>query len=263
VRGGKEKIYGGWGGERGKILGRTGKLCPEKGIDRERGDCDKGRLENSKIFHPPPLYISKSMADSDSPTPKPPPPPKAAAKHKTSTVPLKKETVRITLKARPQGDDETATAPTSPAGGVSEDTATAPVAAPAGPRSPAVRPAGAKTIPLAKAPAARPAGAKTIPLAKAPAAGRPTQALAAARPATGARPLPKATVQLQKSQPLAGGQPPTAELQKAGIPGAAVTAVTENIEVEDAEDNIMPFAILVLILAIVVLGIELWTKFGG
>jgi hypothetical protein len=75
--------------------------------------------------------------------------------------------------------------------------------------------------------------------------------------------LPKATVQLQKSQPLAGGQPPTAELQKAGIPGAAVTAVTENIEVEDAEDNIMPFAILVLILAIVVLGIELWTKFGG
>jgi hypothetical protein len=82
--------------------------------------------------------------------------------------------------------------------------------------------------------------------------------------AAGARPLPKATVQLQKSQPLAGGgQPPTAALQKAGAAAAAVTAVTENIEEEDAEDNIMPFAILVLILAIVVLGIELWTKFGG
>jgi hypothetical protein len=205
------------------------------------------------------------MADSDPPTPKPPPPPKAAAKHKTSTVPLKKETVRITLKARPQGDDETATAPTATAptapaaGGVSDDTVTAPVAAaPGPPRAPAVRPAGAKTIPLAKAPAARPAGAKTIPLAKAPAAGRPTQPLAGG-PVTGARPLPKATVQLQKSQPLGGGQPPTAALQKAGAPMGAVAAVTESIDEDDAEANIMPFAILVLILALVVLGIEVWT----
>ncbi len=212
------------------------------------------------------------MADTDDKSPgAPPPPPKPTPK--TSTVPLKKETVRITLRAKPTGetqsvppvasmqqsaaaaDDATATVPA-----IGYDhTATAPVSkAPVGATPPAP-PAGAKTIPLAKAPAPpggvkAPAGAKTIPLAKAP-AGAKTAPL---QPSGGGavKPLPKATVQLQKTQPMGAS---TVGMQRGPATGIISTAGMEDEEPE----GIMPYAIIVLLLAIIVLAIELLTKFVG
>ncbi|GAJ10167.1 unnamed protein product, partial [marine sediment metagenome] len=196
------------------------------------------------------------------------------------TVPLKKETVRITLRAKPASGDTQAVPPvasmqksaaaagaesdataTAPVAG-DDNTATAPVAAakPPGGAAPPAPPAGAKTIPLAKAPAApggvkAPAGAKTIPLAKAP-AGAKTAPL---QPSGGGavKPLPKATVQLQKTQPMGAS---TVGMQRGPATGIIST---HGIEEDDEPEGIMPYAIIVLLLAIIVLAIELLTKFVG
>ena len=109
---------------------------------------------------------------------------------------------------------------------------------------------GAKTIPLAKAPAAAGAGA--------PAAAKTTPLQPAASGAV--RPLPKATVQLQKTQPMLGGSP-TAAIQRGPATGVGPASALQGAEEEDEETGIMPYAIIVLLLAIIVLAIELLTKF--
>ncbi|MEC8826688.1 MAG: hypothetical protein VXX36_13000 [Verrucomicrobiota bacterium] len=215
-------------------------------------------------------------------------------KASTSTVPLKKETVRISLRApvddsgpvAPKGSTEPistdipSTAPVAPppAGG-----APTPPQAPSAPTPPAAAPAapvGAKTIPLAKAPdplgptkpvpttgasgAATPVGAKTIPLAKAPVSGGPGPVGKATVPLQqpgGAKPLPQATVKMGQTQPMAQSAPTSQLTQKPNIQSTAAE-VEDEWDEEYEESGLMPFAIIVLILALVVLGIELMTKMG-
>ena len=156
------------------------------------------------------------MSDEDT---QPQPPAKPSAK--TSTVPLKKETVRITLRAKPGTgitqpkkstgvvpEPKKATAPipeakkaTAPVPTL-EDTvpvkvpptptapgAPAPPAAPAAPRPPAA-PVGAKTVPLKPGPAAP--GAPTMPLGQPPAPAAPAAPGAPTMP-LGQQPPPAAT----------------------------------------------------------------------
>ncbi|MGL4399736.1 MAG: hypothetical protein ACRCXD_07690 [Luteolibacter sp.] len=118
-----------------------------------------------------------------------------APSKQTSSVPLKKETVRITLKAADAPPAvPSATVPMAPP--VRPPVPTAPPTPTAGPPRPS---APAPTIPL------RAAGAPTPTLAPAPTIRLATTAAPAARPG-GAAPtmaLPKATVQLQApTQPL-------------------------------------------------------------
>jgi hypothetical protein len=128
----------------------------------------------------------------------------------TSSVPLKKETVRVTLKAA-----DAPASPMAPPPPVAS-APTTPPPAPAVPRPPTaqvgVPPAPAPTIPL-KTAGAPPIAAPTIRLATpgGASAGAPTIQLrtptspAPTAPGGGAVPsvqLPKATVQLQPTQPL-------------------------------------------------------------
>ena len=225
------------------------------------------------------------MADSDT---TPPDPPKPSTK--TSTVPLKKETVRITLRARPEE-----TGPVAPKGSTAPipakgDTAPAPPPAPSAPAAPtpppapaappapvasapatpppgAPQPPGAKTIPLAKAPAPAPSGgapapvgAKTIPLAKAPkpggAPGVGKQTTPLGQPGS-AKPLPQATVKLQQTQPMTKG----AEAPIGAVPNIRTTKADddEDWEEEYEESGLVAFSVVVLILALAVLGVTLYT----
>jgi len=78
-------------------------------------------------------------------------------------------------------------------------------------------------------------------------------------PQSGAKPLPQATVKMTQPLPQGGGA--TATLQKPlARPGAALDEEEDDYEYE--ESGLMPFAILVLILALVVLAIEVLTKMG-
>ena len=158
-------------------------------------------------------------------------PVKPQATRKTSAVPLRKETVRVTLKSTPAGAKKPE-APRPPAPRAPMPTAmtkdSAPQGAPAPPAhnpdipdvtsavplkqetmrvtlkadppkagapSPAA-PAPSAPAPAAPAPKAAPAPAPTVPLNTSPAAtGQPTVALAT-------HSLPKATVQLQQTQQL-------------------------------------------------------------
>lgn len=116
-------------------------------------------------------------------------------------------------------------------------------------------PAPAKTAQLTPSPKP-PSGARTIPLAKAPGS---TPA-----PGGGAKPLPKATVKLQKTQPMAKGAP-TAAL---GAPSSAGRAADDEYEEysyeydDDEEAGLMPFAVIVLLLAVAALVVELLPKLG-
>lgn len=134
--------------------------------------------------------------ENNAPQPPRPPAPKPPTA-KTSSVPLKKETVRITLRSQPGEEGAAAPAPTpappAPGGGA--------------PPKPAA-PAGSKTIPLSPAPAA----------GGAPAVGKRTVQLKSSGPAT--QPLPKATVQLSRTQPVSSA-PPTAAVGGAKFQTAA------------------------------------------
>ena len=154
------------------------------------------------------------------------------------------------------------------------------------PTPPPAAPVGAKTIPLAKAPdplgptkpvptagapatpgapgSATPVGAKTIPLAKAPVSGGPGPVGKATVPLQqpgGAKPLPQATVKMGQTQPMAQNAPTSQISQKPNIQSTAAE-VEDEWDEEYEESGLMPFAIIVLILALVVLGIELMTKMG-
>lgn len=177
------------------------------------------------------------MSDDNQP-PKPPAPMK-----KTSAVPLKKETVRVTLKSEP-------TKPAAP-------TASAP-AAPSAPKPPAPAPTiPLKTAPVATAPGAprpvggAPAPAPTIPLKTAPAAA--SKPLATAAVGGGNQPLPQATVQLQSTQPL--GTPTASTSPQIG------TIATTDVDDDDDNDTIptvMSILAFVLALGVLVIGLMTW-----
>jgi hypothetical protein len=151
-----------------------------------------------------------------------------APSKQTSSVPLKKETVRVTLKA--------ADAPAAPP---APSIASAPVVAPPVPGAPAApRAPGAPTVPLRPAGAApvRPAPAPTVPLRPAGTASLP-----------GGVALPKATVQLAApTQPLSTPRPTFNQ-------GPAV----EEEEVEAESGVSTALAAGAMIAALVLLGFQL------
>lgn len=100
-------------------------------------------------------------------------------------------------------------------------------------------PIGSKTIPLAQAPGPRP----VTP------AGRPTTALTGA-PAT--QPLPKATMKLTRTEPMAGG-PPTGVVSSAPIK----TAQFEEDDEEENEGALNGMSIVALIGSIAALFVSL------
>ena len=112
---------------------------------------------------------------------------------------------------------------------------------------------------------AGPVGAKTIPLAKAPTpgggapVGKQTTPLAGG----GAKPLPKATVKLQQTQPMGAGGAPPSTISKAPDIKSTAAEAEEEWEEEFEESGLMPFAIVVLLFAIVVLVIEFLTMTAG
>lgn len=192
------------------------------------------------------------MSDSDKP--KPPTPSKQTSSvpsKQTSSVPLKKETVRVTLKA--------ADAPMAPPPATEGEAAPGAPAAPSVPKpptAPAAKPAPAPTIPLQSAsgaPVTKPAptiklatptgaGAPTIQL-KSP--GAPSQPAAPSAPAdeaaAGSVQLPKATVQLQPTQPL-------------GSSGSPSLSQAATIRTEDDEEEAAPETMAIVLSIVSFLG---------
>jgi len=195
---------------------------------------------------------------------------------KTSAVPLRKETVRVTLKATPEAGKAPAPAPPAPSAAPSAPSAPSAPPAPGAAKPPAPAP----TIPLktpgagaAKPPTPAPTvplqagGAGTKPAIPAPAptvklntpsSGPGTVALTTG-PATvpltggsGSQPLPKATVQLQQTQPM--GTPATPS-QAATIR----TADDDDVDSNKGEGAAAGLAVVALVVALIVLGVQLGT----
>ena len=143
-----------------------------------------------------------------------------------SSVPLKKETTRVTLKAA-EGS-----APPPPAPGAP------PAPKPPAPAAPAAPSPPQATQPLKPAePAAQPTAAKTVPLNPTPVSSAPSQA----------------TVKLQPSSPSAPSLP------GAGSAPLSTGQLSATLDDEGEEKGVKPLAIACLILAIVALGIEAFT----
>lgn len=71
-------------------------------------------------------------------------------------------------------------------------------------------------------------------------------------------------MKLGKTQPLGAPGTPTKSLPKSPNIQSTAEEVEEEWEEEEYEESgLMPFAIIVLLLALVVLGIELFTKMGA
>ena len=141
-----------------------------------------------------------------------------------SSVPLKKETTRVTLKA-PDGS-----APPPPAPGAPP----APKAPPAPGAPPAPAPPQATQPLKPAAPAAQPTGAKTVPLNPTPAASSPSQA----------------TVKLQPSSP-----------SSPSLPGSAAAPLSTGnlsatLDDDGEESGLVPVAAICLVLAVAAILIE-------
>ena len=143
-----------------------------------------------------------------------------------SSVPLKKETTRVTLKAA-EGS-----APPPPAPGAP------PAPKPPAPAAPAAPSPPQATQPLKSAePAAQPTAAKTVPLNPTPAASAPSQA----------------TVKLQPSSPSAPSLP------GAGSAPLSTGQLSATLDDDGEEKGIKIVAIACLVLALVALLIEAFT----
>ena len=146
-----------------------------------------------------------------------------------SSVPLKKETTRVTLKAA-EGSAPPPPAPGAPP--APKPPAPAASAAPAAPSPPQA------TQPLKPAePAAQPTAAKTVPLNPTPAASAPSQA----------------TVKLQPSSPSAPSLP------GAGSAPLSTGQLSATLDDDGEEKGIKIVAIACLVLALVALLIEAFT----
>ena len=143
-----------------------------------------------------------------------------------SSVPLKKETTRVTLKAA-EGS-----APPPPAPGAP------PAPKPPAPAAPAAPSPPQATQPLKPAqPAAQPTAAKTVPLNPTPASSAPSQA----------------TVKLQPSSPSAPSLP------GAGSAPLSTGQLSATLDDDGEEKGVKGLAIACLVLAFVALGIEAFT----
>ena len=146
-----------------------------------------------------------------------------------SSVPLKKETTRVTLKAA-EGSAPPPPAPGAPP--APKPPAPAPPAAPAAPSPPQA------TQPLKPAaPAAQPTAAKTVPLNPTPAASAPSQA----------------TVKLQPSSPSAPSLP------GAGSAPLSTGQLSATLDDDAEEKGVKIVAIACVVLALVALLIEAFT----
>jgi hypothetical protein len=166
---------------------------------------------------------TKSMAATPSATPTapltPPPTRKIDIPDVTSAVPLKQETMRVTLKAD-KGGPPSAPAPTIPLGGASRKPATASPA-------PTMRLGGAPTVALATQPVTKPIGG--------------LGGVAASQP------LPKATVELQKTQQLTQGLGGPSQV-------AAIQTVSDGDEAtRGGFGAALPFSVVAFVLSLVVL----------
>lgn len=152
---------------------------------------------------------------------------------KTSSVPLKKETVRITLRKDAEGS-----APPPPAPGAPP--------APKPPAAPAAPSLGAKTVPLTPAPPVAAGAPLAQPTAKLAPSGAPTQPVAG-----GTQPLPKATVKLQPAQPAAAS---------GAVAPITTGKLSGELDDDSAEAGVTPFAAIALVVAIAALTIGLLTS---
>jgi hypothetical protein len=167
---------------------------------------------------------------------------------KTSAVPLKKETVRVTLKANPETGKLAPKAPEAPTAAKPGDSPPAPAptiplksANPGGP--PAPRPAApAPTVQL-KTPGATTAP-KTTPLKTQPVSTPGAQ---------GTQALPRATVQLGSATQALGAPTALSATQAATIQ----TAVEEDDEESDTLAGVL--SIVAFVLALAVLSLQLMT----
>lgn len=180
------------------------------------------------------------MSEDDKQPPKPPTPMK-----KTSAVPLKKETVRVTLKATPESGE----APKPPAPTAARQGDSPPAPAPTIPLRTAGPPAPTTSRPAAPAP--------TVQL-RAPGAGiapktTPLKTQPLSSPA-GTQALPKATVQLGSATQALGA--PTALSVKTGATIHA--AVEDEEESSDTLPNVL--SIVAFVVALAVLGLQLMTS---
>ena len=191
---------------------------------------------------------------------------------KTSAVPLRKETVRVTLKADPKdsaapkppsppsGNQPPAPAPTIPLKTSGPGTTPLPTSgAPSPPPTAPSVPSPPPTSPVTPAPAPTvklQTGAATQPATPAPTVQLNTPAATGPAPTTpltsgSSQPLPKATVQLQQTQPM-------------GAPGAASQAATIHTANEDdantrGEGASAGLSVVALIAALIVLGVQIAT----
>ncbi len=197
---------------------------------------------------------------------------------KTSAVPIRKETVRVTLKAPPQGvKGPTAppaplTPPTVPVSTPAPMAASAPMvpteAVPTTPKPPAPAP----TIPLktsAPSSSMAPVPAPTVRLQTGPGAGPPTQLATPAptvqlnMPTGGAgsvplaagqasQQLPKATVQLTQTQPMDS----SSSLSQA----ATIRTADDDDASESGEGAVAALSVGTLVAALILLGVQLTTS---
>lgn len=167
---------------------------------------------------------------------------------KTSAVPLKKETVRITLRANTDGPAATVPLAPRPAPSMGGPPApTVPLSPPPRPTMAGAPPAppSAPGAPARPAPPVAPVGSKTIPLGATPprpatpAMARPAGTAALVAPGA-TQPLPRATVKLPSASP-------TAAISSAPIRTAVMS--DDDDEVDDGPLNIMGWIALAASLA--------------
>ena len=198
------------------------------------------------------------MSEQDNQNPAPPRP-----TIKTSAVPLKKETVRITL--RPQSPDAPDT-PAPPPPSAPLPTAPAAQSAPPPPRpmaptvplAPPPRPGGPPPSAAGRpAPPTAPMGSKTIPLSQPPArpttpmVGKQTTKIAGGAPNT--QPLPRATVKLQPSAAPSASSPVSSV-------SIRTSAIEEDEEINEGPLNVMGWVALVGAIAALLGVLATWDK---
>ncbi len=212
------------------------------------------------------------MSDQDNDKPQPP-------SKKTSSVPLKKETVRVTLKADP---DQPSAAPKAPDTAASTPGAPPTPTAPGPPKPPTAagppkppqsgddppKPSPAPTVPLNKGQAASspsvPKPAPTIPLKTGPSeSGSPAVSLNTGKkqaPAENGN-LPKATMKLDKTQPL---PPPSASATESQKPTINTVAMDDDDEeTHETVPAILSIISFVLALFVLGLGLSTWLATGS
>lgn len=220
--------------------------------------------------------ISPKRATAPIQLPSAPLPPPAA---KSATAPVKlppapmdpsrKTTSAVPVAASPVPSAPSSATPVPPPGRPAAPAATVPMApprppgVPVPPTAPGVpRPPAAPMAPRPVAPSAPGArvetGATTAPLSKPaprPPGGAGTAPMGSAAPTSGTAALPKATVKLQQTQPMA--RPSVSAPPSAPVKRTAAADSQQFYEEKDPEDGLLVPAVLCFILSAVLMGIQM------